>query len=123
MVQLFPRHPNLPIAILSPFVYRHHGTERAFADLLEPLVHNHSYEIHLYPQTVDDLAVTMFQKSSAGPIAGLTSLLHRNSCAYDTMHARENAESPYSVPLVSAVLRSLRSKSLLDAGSVRGRGL
>ena len=50
------------IAILSPFVDRCHGTERALAELLERLVRNHACEIHLYAQNVADLAVSPFRQ-------------------------------------------------------------
>ena len=62
-----PQGPTrLRIAVLSPFVDRRHGTERALAELLERLVRNHACEIHLYSQNVEDLAVTPFDKSSDG---------------------------------------------------------
>ena len=48
---------ELRIAAVSPFVDRRHGTERAFAELLERLAANHHCEIHLYAQRVEDLAV------------------------------------------------------------------
>jgi glycosyltransferase involved in cell wall biosynthesis len=56
----------LRIAILSPFVDRRHGTERALAELLERLVRNYACEIHLYAQNVADLAVTPSDKPSDG---------------------------------------------------------
>jgi len=66
-VQLpFVRNPNFRIAVLSPFVDRRHGTERALAELLERLVCNHACEIHLYAQKVEDLPVISFHKSSSG---------------------------------------------------------
>lgn len=52
------------IAVLSPFVDRCHGTERALAELLERLAGNHACEVHLYAQNVEHLAVTPFDKSS-----------------------------------------------------------
>ena len=45
------------IAALSPFVDCRHGTERALAETLERLVRIHGYEVHLYSQRVQDLAV------------------------------------------------------------------
>jgi len=49
----------LRIAALSPFVDRRHGTERALAETLERLVRIHGYEVHLYSQRVQDLAVVL----------------------------------------------------------------
>jgi glycosyltransferase involved in cell wall biosynthesis len=46
----------LRIAVVSPFVDRRHGTERAIAELLERLARDHGCEIHLYSQRVEDLA-------------------------------------------------------------------
>lgn len=45
------------LAVVSPFVDRRHGTERALAELLERLANNEHCEIHLYAQRVDGLAV------------------------------------------------------------------
>jgi len=47
----------LRIAALSPFVDCRHGTERALAETLLRLVRVHGYEVHLYSQRVQDLAV------------------------------------------------------------------
>lgn len=56
-----PRSPSaagfadLRLAVVSPFVDRRHGTERAMAELLERLARNYGCEIHLYAQRVADL--------------------------------------------------------------------
>jgi glycosyltransferase involved in cell wall biosynthesis len=47
---------DLRLAVVSPFVDRSHGTERALAELLERLAQRHHCEIHLYSQRVQDLA-------------------------------------------------------------------
>jgi len=47
----------LRLAVVSPFVDRRHGTERALAELLERLAHTYHNEIHLYANRVDDLSV------------------------------------------------------------------
>lgn len=44
------------IAVVSPFVDRRHGTERALAELLERLAGAYHCEVHLYSQRVEDLA-------------------------------------------------------------------
>jgi len=49
---------DLRLAVVSPFVDRQHGTERALAELLERLALNEHCEIHLYAQRVEDLALT-----------------------------------------------------------------
>ncbi|HYL65391.1 MAG TPA: glycosyltransferase family 4 protein [Candidatus Methylomirabilis sp.] len=49
------------LAVVSPFVDRRHGTERALAELLERLARDHACEIHLYAQRVEDLALTRGQ--------------------------------------------------------------
>ena len=54
------------IAVLSPFVDRRHGTERALAELIERLTCKHGCEVHLYAQRVEDLSVTPYDKSSRG---------------------------------------------------------
>jgi UDP-glucose:(heptosyl)LPS alpha-1,3-glucosyltransferase len=45
----------LRLAVVSPFVDRRHGTERALAELLERLAGDYGCEIHLYAQRVEDL--------------------------------------------------------------------
>ena len=45
------------------------------------------------------------------------------AASYDTMHERESVDSPYCLALVTAVLRGLEIKSLLDVGSATGCGL
>lgn len=45
------------IAVVSPFVDRQHGTERALAELLERLVRTYGCEIHLYAQSVSQVTV------------------------------------------------------------------
>ena len=45
------------LAVVSPFVDRRHGTERALAELLECLARDYGCEIHLYSQRVEELAL------------------------------------------------------------------
>ncbi len=45
------------LAVVSPFVDRRHGTERALAELLERLARKEHCEIHLFAQRVEDLAL------------------------------------------------------------------
>jgi UDP-glucose:(heptosyl)LPS alpha-1,3-glucosyltransferase len=47
----------LHLAVVSPFIDRTHGTERALAELLERLARTEHCEIHLYAQRVEDLAL------------------------------------------------------------------
>jgi UDP-glucose:(heptosyl)LPS alpha-1,3-glucosyltransferase len=47
----------LRLTVVSPFVDRRHGTERALAELLERLARDYHCEIHLYAQRVEDLAL------------------------------------------------------------------
>ena len=46
------------LAVVSPFVDRRHGTERALAELLERLARTYHCEIHLYANRVEDLPVS-----------------------------------------------------------------
>jgi UDP-glucose:(heptosyl)LPS alpha-1,3-glucosyltransferase len=46
----------LRLAVVSPFVDRRHGTERALAEVLERLAQQEGCEIHLYAQRVEDIA-------------------------------------------------------------------
>jgi glycosyltransferase involved in cell wall biosynthesis len=47
----------LRLAVVSPFVDRRHGTERAVAELVERLARDYGCEIHLYAQRVEDLSL------------------------------------------------------------------
>jgi glycosyltransferase involved in cell wall biosynthesis len=48
----------LRLAVVSPFVDRRHGTERAVAELVERLARDYGCEIHLYAQRVEDLQLS-----------------------------------------------------------------
>lgn len=48
---------DLRLAVVSPFIDRRHGTERALAELLERLARDKHCEIHLYAQRVEELAL------------------------------------------------------------------
>jgi len=63
----------LRLAVVSPFVDRRHGTERALAELLERLARDQHYEIHLYSQRVEGLA--LYNPSCLGS-QGSSSRLH-----------------------------------------------
>ena len=59
---LHPTHPgtsDLRLAVVTPFIDRQHGTERALAELLDRLSRDYTCEIHLYAERVADLSVTM----------------------------------------------------------------
>lgn len=45
------------LAVVSPFVDRRHGTERALAELLERLARDYGCEVHLYSQGVEELVL------------------------------------------------------------------
>jgi glycosyltransferase involved in cell wall biosynthesis len=50
----------LRLAVVTPFIDRQHGTERALVELLDRLSREHACEIHLYAERVADLAMTPF---------------------------------------------------------------
>lgn len=57
---------ELRLAVVTPFVDKQHGTERALAELLERLAEQHNVEIQLYAQSVADLPVSNLLKSFSG---------------------------------------------------------
>jgi glycosyltransferase involved in cell wall biosynthesis len=61
----------LRLAVVSPFVDRRHGTERAVAELLERLARDYGCEIHLYAQRVEDLSLS---RHEAAPSASSGSI-------------------------------------------------
>src|SRR5271170_3267291 len=58
---------DLRIAVVSPFVDRRHGTERALAELLERLARDYGCEIHLYAQSVEDLQLSDARSPKSAP--------------------------------------------------------
>jgi UDP-glucose:(heptosyl)LPS alpha-1,3-glucosyltransferase len=58
----------LRIAVVSPFVDKEHGTERAIAELVERLAYSHGHEVHLYSQRVKD--VELFRECSGNERRG-----------------------------------------------------
>jgi glycosyltransferase involved in cell wall biosynthesis len=48
----------LRLAVVTPFIDRQHGTERAIAELLDRLSREYACEIHLYAERVADLSIT-----------------------------------------------------------------
>lgn len=55
------------IAVISPFLDRRHGTERVVSELIDRLARDHSCEIDLYSQRVEDLLLTSSDgKAQAG---------------------------------------------------------
>lgn len=61
--------PDLRLAVVSPFVDRSHGTERALAELLDLLATRFGCEIYLYARRLDGLAITT-SRQNAKPGAG-----------------------------------------------------
>jgi glycosyltransferase involved in cell wall biosynthesis len=56
----------LRLAVVSPFLDRTHGTERALAEVLVRLAKNYPCEIHLFAQKVSDLTTIPAQENSRG---------------------------------------------------------
>jgi glycosyltransferase involved in cell wall biosynthesis len=56
----------LRLAVVSPFIDRRHGTERAVAELVERLARDYGCEIHLYSQKVSDLQLGVFAAGESG---------------------------------------------------------
>ena len=52
------------LAVVSPFLDRTHGTERALSEVLIRLAKNYPCEIHLFAQKVTDLPTISFQENS-----------------------------------------------------------
>jgi glycosyltransferase involved in cell wall biosynthesis len=73
----------LRIAVVSPFVDRRHGTERALAELLERLARGQQCEIHLYAQRVEDLS--MVRRNSV-PAGGTGSIVWHKVPAFPGPH-------------------------------------
>jgi glycosyltransferase involved in cell wall biosynthesis len=55
-VPLTPGCPDLRLAVISPFLDRHHGTERCLIEQVERLAAGHDVHVHLYCQRISDLA-------------------------------------------------------------------
>ena len=77
------------LAVVTPFIDRQHGTERALAELLERLSRERGCEIHLYAERVADLAVVT--PTSAAPEGSQLSPVrptqqHPHAGAINTLH-------------------------------------
>ena len=59
------------LAVVSPFVDRRHGTERALAELLERLAGEYGCEIHLYAQRVEDLPLSDPKSAHSAASSGI----------------------------------------------------
>ncbi len=62
---------DLRLAVVSPFVDRQHGSERALAELLERLARDYHCAIHLYAERADDLPLAddkLLDSSESGRI-------------------------------------------------------
>jgi glycosyltransferase involved in cell wall biosynthesis len=55
----------LRLAVVSPFVDRCHGTERALAELLERLARDYHCEIHLYAERVEGLSLAERKRAAS----------------------------------------------------------
>ncbi len=55
--QIFIGSADLRLAVVSPFVDRSHGTERALAELVERLAHRYGCQIHLFSQRVKGVSL------------------------------------------------------------------
>ena len=59
--------PDLRLCVISPFLDKQHGTERALAELLERIVRRHNVEIDLFSQRVTDIATSSGREKPTGP--------------------------------------------------------
>jgi glycosyltransferase involved in cell wall biosynthesis len=73
----------LRIAVVSPFVDRRHGTERALAELLERLARDQQCEIHLYAQRVENLSM---DRSGSVPARGAGAIVWHKVPAFPGPH-------------------------------------
>ena len=52
------------LAVISPFLDKNHGTERAVSELIERLARDYGCEIHVYSQRVEDVFLTPLDEMS-----------------------------------------------------------
>jgi glycosyltransferase involved in cell wall biosynthesis len=72
-----PGTSDLRLAVVTPFIDRQHGTERALAELLDRLSRDYACEIHLYAERVADLSVTSLSTSPTGATQSGSITWHR----------------------------------------------
>jgi glycosyltransferase involved in cell wall biosynthesis len=63
--RIFIGSADLRLAVVSPFVDRSHGTERALAELLERLAHRYGCQIHLFSQRVEGVSLDATNRGGA----------------------------------------------------------
>ena len=59
------------IAVVSPFVDKRHGTERAVAELVERLARDYGCDVHIYAQHVEDLELSAAPAQSPAKPGGI----------------------------------------------------
>jgi len=67
----------LRIAVVSPFLDRRHGTERCIVEQIENFLRRPGCEIHIYSQSVQDIDVVRFRRSTASPPVPGKAIWHR----------------------------------------------
>ena len=65
------------IAVVSPFLDRQHGTERCIVEQIDHFLRRPGCEIHIYSQSVRDLDVVQYERSSVSPTAPGKAIWHR----------------------------------------------
>jgi glycosyltransferase involved in cell wall biosynthesis len=60
---------TLRLAVVSPFLDRHHGTERALSEVLERLARSYPCEVHLFAQQVAGLEVSSPDGGDPSPLS------------------------------------------------------
>src|SRR6266403_4216218 len=72
-----PGRFELRIAVVSPFLDRQHGTERCIVEQIEYFLRQPGCEIHIYSQSIQDIDVVRFGRSTASPPVPGKAIWHR----------------------------------------------
>jgi glycosyltransferase involved in cell wall biosynthesis len=65
------------IAVVSPFLDRHHGTERCIVEQIEHFLQRSDCEVHIYSQSVRDLQTVSYKKYQAAGVRPCKAVWHR----------------------------------------------
>lgn len=100
-------HDKLRLAVVSPFLDRRHGTERALSEVLERLARDYPCEVHLFAQQVDSLDICSSEQRDSAPSSRI--IWHRVS----------TVPGPHLVQFLAWYFRnrSARQKAIRRSGS------
>jgi glycosyltransferase involved in cell wall biosynthesis len=98
----------LRLAVVSPFVDRRHGTERALVEILERLTREYPCEVHLFAQQVADLHVRF--PDERNPDESNSDESHAAATSRVTWHPVASSSGPHILQFIAWFFRNRRAR-------------